>query len=347
MTDFVDGLEQDLVDAARRQATSRRAAAGIRRARLPGRGLALALGAMLVAGSAAAAVVGLNAEPSKPLTGPVSDAKLSVRAYAISLLPDLRAGEAGWCGLMRVTSSGRFFGAGMGCGPARGAGAAQIVGGGVYGKGEAIEYTVVTSNVAAVRFDKRTTVATRTDPTLPYGWRYAVAVVPSGTLPAPAPPAGSDAVASPPTPGRDLTAPVALDAAGHELPATTHADDHSRGAGSRAVTRAEPARRCVIGRAPGYIAGYARVALGTPRVPPRTEGRAFAACAVTVFHTHAPRSGLKAAILLDAHRPSELAAALPRTPGLSGRRLGPGWLVVYGASASRRADLLSRLTSHL
>lgn len=182
---------------------------------------------------------------------------------------------------------------------------------------------------------------------MPYGWRYAVAVVASGPLPAPAPPAPSGTVASAEIPGPQLTAPVPVDAAGHQLPATTHADDHSHGAGARAVTRAEPARRCVIGRAPGYIAGYARVALGTPRIPPRTEGRAFATCAVTVFHTQAPRSGLKTAILLDAHRPTAQAAALPRTPGLSSRRLGPGWLIVYGGSASQRADLLSQLTSHL
>jgi len=249
---------------------------------------------------------------------------------------------------MRLTSGSRLLAAGGGCGPVRGAGAAQIVAGGVVGKGEAIEYAVVTARVAAVRFDNSPTVATRTDPTLPYGWRYAVAVVASDPEPAPVlPPADNGAVASPPAHGPVPTAPVALDAADHELPATTHADGRSRGAGSRAVTRAEPARRCVIGRATGYVAGYARVALGTPRIPPRTEVRAFATCAVTVFHTHAPGSALKAAILLDAHRPTAQAAALPRAPGLSGRRLGPGWLVVYGGRAAQRADLLSRLTSRL
>lgn len=348
MNDFVDGLEQDLVDAARRQSRARRAAAGIRRRRVPGRGLAIALCALLVAGTATAAVIGLRTEPTKPLAGPIDDANPSARAYAISLVPDLRAGQAGWCGVMRLTKQGRLVSSGAGCGPLRAAGGSQIVGGGIYGRREEIAYAVVTENVAAVRFAKRTVVATRSDPRLPHGWRYAVAVLPAKPPPAPAPPAGSNArtTAPAPVPTRPFV-PVSLDADGNELAATTPADDRSRGARSRPVTRADPARRCVIGRADGYIAGYRRVALGSPRVPRRIEGRGFTTCAVTVFHTEERRGGLKAAILLDAHDPSVRAAPLPRTPGLSGRRLGPGWLVVYGGSASQRDDLLSRLRPRL
>jgi hypothetical protein len=326
MTDFVDGLERDLVEAARRQAQARRTAAAARRRRLPSRGLGVALAALVLAGSAAAAAVKLSAEPSKPLAGAVSDARPSAGEYAVSIVPDLRAGHAGWCGVVSRSQDGRPIGSGMGCGPARAAGASQIAAGGSFGGSASIEYAVVTAAVRAVRFGT-TIVSTRRDPTLPHGWRYAVTT--HGTTRADAP-----AIAQ-------------LDAAGRELPATTPADDRSRGGRSRLVTRARPAGRCAIGSAPGFVAGYARMALGMPRIPPRIEGRAFASCAHTVFHERGTRGGLTAAILLDAQRPTARAAALPAVPGLSGRRLGRGWIVVYGGDDSRRARLLDRLAPRL
>lgn len=387
MTDFIDGLERDLVDAARRDHHARRAAAPSRRWRFTGRGLALALATLVLAGSATAAVVGLTAAPSKPLAGPVDAAKPSAQAYAVSLLPDLRPGQAGWCSVVRFSTGGRFNGAGMGCGPARAAGGAQIAGGGMYGNGESLQYVVVTARTRAVRFDERTLVATRSDPSLPYGWRYAVAVtgpvpalaapsieppatgtpvpgpVPSRTTPgatpaapAPAPPHVPTRTTPGVTPAAPATAPprlpepfvpVQYDARGRTLPATTRADDHTRQGRSRPVTRAHPAQRCVIGGAKGYVARYARVQTSPPKPAPRVEGRAFGSCASTVFRVAGKRGGLTAAILLDSHRPRAPAAALPRTPGLSGRRLGPGWIVVYGGAATDRGRLLARLRPRL
>jgi hypothetical protein len=131
------------------------------------------------------------------------------------------------------------------------------------------------------------------------------------------------------------------------LPATTHADDHTRQGRSRLVTRAHPAQRCVIGAAEGYVAGYARVAVRRPKAAPRTEGRTFASCANTVFHLENRRGGLSVAILLDAHHPRATAAPLPPAPDLSGRRLGPGWIVVSGGSAADRQHLLDRLHPRL
>jgi hypothetical protein len=52
-------------------------------------------------------------------------------------------------------------------------------------------------------------------------------------------------------------------------------------------------------------------------------------------------------ILFDAQHPERQAADLPPTPGLAGRRLGPGWLAVYGGSAGERAELLARLHPRL
>jgi len=329
MSDFVDGLERDLVQAAQRQATARRAATAVRRRRLrPGRGLAIGLAGLLVAGSATAAVVRLSAEPSKPLAGPVRESRPSAGAYAVSLLPDLRAGQAGWCGVVRQTRSAQLVSAGMGCGPARAAGGSQIVAGGSFDGGTSIQYAVVTAAVRTVRFGT-TEVATRTDPSLPYRWRYAVATPSASPLP------------------HEPPAIVSLDAAGAQLPATTHADDHTRQGRSRLVTRARPAQRCVIGVADDFVAGYARVALSRPRPADHIEGRAFYSCADTVFHSRDERAHATAAILLDAQRPSMRADALPRTPGLSGRRLGSGWIVVYGATARVRDHLLDQLAPHM
>jgi hypothetical protein len=326
-----------------------------------GRGFAIGVAALALAGSAAAAVVGLTAEPSKPLAGPVNPAAPSARSYAVSLLPDLRAGQAGWCGLLRLGSGDRITSAGLGCTSVRAAGGAQIIGGGTYGRRESIDYAVVTARTRRVRFDERTLVATRSDPRLPYGWRFAVAVIPTrglagplatGIMPAPARGPGATTTSTPSTPSKpprepEPFIPVQYDAHGNVLPATVRADDRSRSGRSRVVTAAHPARRCVIGGAAGYVAGYARVAVSRPQPPPRIEGRAFASCANTIFHTNRTRGGLNVAILLDAHHPRAGADALPRTPGLSGRRLGPGWIVVSGGSAADRQKLLDRLHPRL
>ncbi|HEX4345106.1 MAG TPA: hypothetical protein VHZ31_06045, partial [Solirubrobacteraceae bacterium] len=137
MTDFIEGLERDLVDAAERLTRTRRTAAIARRRRLPGRGLAIAVAALAVAGSATAAVVRLATQPSKPLTGAIG----ASRAYAVSLAPDLRAGQAGWCGGVRYSSGGRTTSGGTGCAPPRAAGGAIVVAG-LGGVGETIRFAI-------------------------------------------------------------------------------------------------------------------------------------------------------------------------------------------------------------
>ncbi|HEY1538590.1 MAG TPA: hypothetical protein VGF63_04265 [Solirubrobacteraceae bacterium] len=329
MTDFIEGLERDLVQAADRLTRTRRTAAIARRRRLPGRGLAIAVAALVVAGSATAAVVRLATQPSEPLAGPIG----ASRAYAVSLAPDLRAGQAGWCGGVRYSSGGRTTSGGTGCAPPRAAGGAIVVSG-LGGVGETIRFAITIPSARAVRFAGAMAVATRGDRTLPYGWRYAVATR--------KPP--SDARRPGPS---SFAAPIALAADGRKLPATTQADRGTGGGSSRLVTGAAPARRCVIGGARGFAAGYARVAVRLPHLPSRIEGRAFASCAYTVFHVPGSHAHVTAAILLDAQRPSSRAAALPPVPGLDGHRLGRGWVVASGATAARRRSLLARLHPRL
>jgi len=52
-------------------------------------------------------------------------------------------------------------------------------------------------------------------------------------------------------------------------------------------------------------------------------------------------------IWLDALDPARRADRLPPTPGLSGRRIGAGWLAVYGGRPAQRARLLARLRPRL
>lgn len=362
MTDFIDGLERDLVAAAERQASPTRAPAATTaagstrgRGRLRGRrGLAIALAGLLVAGTATAAVVTFNSEPSKPLAGPVSMSAPKARGYAISLLPEFRAGQSGWCSSLRYSAGGRTTGSTMGCGPARAAGGNLIAGGGAdLSRRENVDYVIVTARVRAVRFGDDRVVATQADPALPYGWRFAAAVVRRPRVDArPLRPG----IQTPEQTAAALRAlqraalrsqPVLLDEAGKPLPNVTRADRDARGAKSRRVTSAAPARRCVIGRAAGFALGYARVAQGTPSTAARLEGRAFASCAYSNFRRPGKRGAITAMILLDAQHPARRAAELPPTPGLDGRRLGPGWIAVHGGSAAERAALLARLYPRL
>lgn len=366
MTDFIDGVEQDLVDAARRRSRERRSVITRLRRRAPRRGIAITVAALFVAGSAMAAVVSLTAQPSRPLAGPVNEAKPTARSYAIALLPSLLTGQAGWCTTLRLSTGTRLTMGGMGCGPARAAGGNMIAGGGASGSGPNIEYVVATSKTRAVRFSDGQLVLTRSDPTLPYDWRFAVAVTAGRPQPTIGPPAATPRTAQPETmPGTDpakprpdsprstspaappMSAPVLLDAHGRDLASTTHADDHSRGARTRRITRAQPAARCIIAAASGYRISIAQVALGHARVAPRLEGRAYFTCARTLFRSPGSHTTLNALILLDASNPQQRAAALPHTPGLSGRRLGPGWLAVYGGQKRQRADLLRQLQPRL
>jgi len=86
-----------------------------------------------------------------------------------------------------------------------------------------------------------------------------------------------------------------------------------------------------------------------PRRGPARAG-AVGWCTVTRFTAGGLRagqplrsdpSGLRD--LRDAEDPAARAAVLLRTPGLSGRRLGPGWLVAAGGTAFERRRLLAAL----
>ncbi len=317
--DPFDALRTELVGAAARQRASRRRVVGRRRT------AALGLAVLAAGGTATAAVVTGTAEDSAPLTATLASSPSS-RAYAISIGPDLRAGAVGWCTVTRYTARGRSTGAGTGCGGAAGAGSGFVAGGfGTFGGG-VLRQAIVTRRVAAVVFPGNRRIVPRADPRLPFGWRAAVLYEPGSRF--------------------DPTRPAfeayeGVDGRSIPGPAAQHVFSH--GTASRKVTTARPAGRCVIGTARGLRVVKARVAVGVPTVP-RLEDPAFFTCAETVFRRReGGRTRLRAAILRDAEDPAARAAALPRAPGLSGRRLGPGWLVVAGGTAAERRRLLAAL----
>jgi hypothetical protein len=175
MSDPFDVLRDELVAAEGRMVRGRRRSPWLRR-----RPLLLAAALVVASGSAAAAVVSLTSEDSAPLSGtvPTPSPTAAQRTYRIELMPDLRAGQIGWCSTLALRSRRGPIGAVTGCGPAAPADAAQIAGGGVtVGRDRIILFTVVDKRVATVRLHDGRTIAPLPDRRLPYGWRGAVAFV--------------------------------------------------------------------------------------------------------------------------------------------------------------------------
>jgi hypothetical protein len=383
MSDPVAELRAELVAAASRQATA--ASTAPRRSRagsLRGRHLA-ALAALLVfSGSAAAAVVKLSEERSAPLSGTLphlhssggGKPSSSGERYRFTMLPDLEAGRTGWCENMTITTAagsggGGGGGGGGGCGPAPLASQHLIGGGSMVVSGNRIlEYALVDSHVASVRFNGRL-IRTISSTGLPHGWRAAVAVLglprgPHGEL--------RD------SPWMRWTA---LSRQDRPFPRPRRAG-RSLNARTRAVSSKHPATgRCSIHQTEA-IAGLrttgAEVIRGKPRRLPPLDGPAFTSCAETTFKLDG--NTLTASVLINAAHPLRAPAALPgasanpRGPGvveistgmqqtptrplrlfgtepvieggpIAARRDGAAWLAVQGGTTEQRDSLLASLAT--
>jgi hypothetical protein len=246
MTDPFEILRTQLVEAAERIAAESRprwrARSGWGRRGRP-RPLAVLVAALVICGSATAAVLSLGGSASQPLSGrvpgrpvggPPATALRSVAGdrYRITVFPDLSAGAAGWATGVAFSRSGQPTSGGQAGGLYPTAGA-PIFGGAGVGyipvgpqKSASVAFTLTGPEVAAIRFDGRT-IRTFTSSQLPTGDRVAVFFLPAG---APAPvPAGSferiirGTIRVPAGPGRSwrrirAAAIVALDAAGRVIP---------------------------------------------------------------------------------------------------------------------------------
>ena len=202
MTDPYDILRARLVAAAGRLATestprSRQRRPWWRRGRP--RPLAVLLAALVICGSATAAVLSLASSPSQPLAGQVPGrpvtaapgARPSVAGnhYRITVFPELAAGGSGWATGMAFYRTGQPASGGQAGGlyPTDrdpifgGTGVGYITTG--PNTSASVAFTLTGPEVAAIRFDRRT-IRTFTSSQLPTGDRAAVFFLPAG---APAP----------------------------------------------------------------------------------------------------------------------------------------------------------------
>ncbi|MCW3013029.1 MAG: hypothetical protein JWO02_121 [Solirubrobacterales bacterium] len=339
MIDPFDVLRDRLVGAAA-ATDDARTGARRRRSRSRLRLLSLVAGAVLVTGSATAAVVSItsSSEKSKPLQGTALGVLARPVAYEVQFSPEIGAGDIGWCAgvTLRGVASGR------GCGPAAADGALQIAGGGLgstSASGLSVGYAVVAARVAALQLPGGRRVRARPDRRLPSGWKAVVWFERRF----------------------ETTPPVLLDAAGRRLVDAASRRAGTRAAGTRALASLSvdpeqpPRRPCTIQvpRAAGLHALSENVLPRLPDREPDAAGRPFLSCASTVVYLHARR--YRAAILLDAKQPGARANDLPGQVSvgggtvhafgsLSGRRVGPGRLVVFGTSPDDRDALLRLLT---
>jgi hypothetical protein len=230
--------------------------------------------------------------------------------YFVEVMPDLTAGQAGWCAGVTLRSGADGVG-GRGCGPAARPGANLLAAGAM-----GVAFAVVGPRVARVDFGDGRKVIPRSDPGVPSGWRAAIAQ------------AGEPDIAL-------------LDAAGRRLPTETH--------GSRLELRTEkvsptrpPDAPCAI-TVRGLRPVSASLLTQFPKALKLAEP-AFLSCATTVIYDGERR--YRAAVLLDANHPGAPAPELPATPRfLTGRRVGNAWLAVFGGSSAReRARVLDRLS---
>jgi hypothetical protein len=313
-----------------------------RRARL----LVLVAAALAVSGTATAAVLGLGGdEPSAPLTGTVPRAPLTASSrYVISLAPDLRVGAAGWCATLAYEIGGER-GAGRGCGPAAPGAAPQVTGGAMtMGRDQLIAYAVVDRRVATIRLHDGRRITPRPDPRLPFGWRGAVAFLPTVHGRVTFEDTGMtflDAAGAPI--GQEAQRVAGTDTAGTSRLPTQEIDPHR-----------PPRARCAIRHddLPHLTPLTQEIVRGPLARRVDVNGRAFRACGAAAFQLG--RHRLRAAVLVDAAGPAHAPAPLPgattaaggpgtvtTSGGMAGRRLGNAWLVVAGGTSAERLRLLA------
>lgn len=317
------------------------------------RPLAVVIAALVVTGSAAAAVVSLAVSPSAPLTGTVPPFKGVTTAglrYDIPVTPDLEAGNAGWCsypsfsyggGPPRLGPINRLNGGGT-CVPAVAGDPPVVLGGGENG----LFWMIVSSRVAELRLGHQL-IRPHGDARLPFGWRAVVTFSPAfnpRTRPVP----------------RALPNPVPLDARGQPIglgsvPSLPQAP-------TRSVDPNHPSGGiCSLGAA--HVAGITRqwqvVITSIPHLESSVAQGALLSCARSWYLVDNTSPAISAAVLINARHPSESVPVLPNlrptadhgiftedggsAGQLSARRIGPAWLVVEGGTPQIRASLLRGL----
>jgi hypothetical protein len=162
------------------------------------RPLSVVIAALVICGSATAAVLSLTASSSQPLAGKVPGTIASARAggpfsvagyrYRIVVTPNLGAGQAGWNTGIQYIGRGPQSGTGEGSGGTYATASNPIFGGTGGGfvsssqwqRGDTVGNVITGPQVAAVRIGNRT-IRTFTSTELPAGDRAAVFFLPAGS----------------------------------------------------------------------------------------------------------------------------------------------------------------------
>lgn len=367
-------LREELVRAAARGGP-RRSRRWLTRLRGGRRSLTLVAAAVVVSGSATAAVISLSTMHSQPLAGTVPGRglhsallppeSLAGDQYQISVTPELTAGGVGWCTTIRYTYRGKPGTAAGSCGSDYPSASAPLFGpeASSFGYsapapqvGDTVHYLLTAPDVAYVRVG-RVTIPVRHDSALPAGDGVVVFFLPATSPPVMVPPAGAHApyympIFVPPHSSRSgmpawmpsksglqrvpMTPAIALDRYGHELP-------FKPGAGYGVFSRwwqrpqRQPLGSCQlrIHRSPGLTAQWGHVIY---RIKPvrDVQGAAFLSCLSIEYYLH--HWGLTVAVLLNAGHPGEPVGPLP---GMQPVAANPGLLTaahgsVFGAITARR-----------
>ena len=182
-------LRDELVDAAARVALPRQTKRRWWLAR-PSRPLPIVLAALVITGSAAAAVFSLAGSRSQPLAGKVpgaiEPASVAGYRYTITVTPSLYTGTAGWESFITysTTSTGGSPYRGGGGGGGYPTTTTPLFGGSVFSfgayttRGKTVDYVLTSPQVLALRMGNRT-IRTFSSPALPAGDRAAVFFVPA------------------------------------------------------------------------------------------------------------------------------------------------------------------------
>ncbi|MDA0180046.1 hypothetical protein OJ997_07045 [Solirubrobacter phytolaccae] len=317
-------------------------------------GVFLALG-----GAATATAVVVRDEPSKPLRAPLPGTQFDYRA---AMRPDLTAGKVGWCMTVVVHRGKTVSTGGNGCGPAASPDRGVVLGAGIGYGSRSLTALVVDGRAATVVVGNRR-ITPRPDRGVPDAWKLAVYTeresVQPQTTPTPAA-TGGPAETSTPTPnaaggpapsGAEPVSPVVLDAAGSAMASEDPKGSWAAGLARYPVDKVDPddppGKPCAIraGALPHLRAVSANLLTRFPTTPPVVKEPAFLSCATTVFYIGKTR--LRAAVLVDAIDHTRPAAPLPEHFQLSTRRVGTGWLVVFGGDAKLRKRLLAVLSTRL
>jgi hypothetical protein len=349
-------LRAELVSAAERAAlpTPRKRWGWLRR---PSRPVAILLAAVVITGSAAAAVVSLTGSASQPLVGRVPGAithpSVAGYRYTITVTPSLGAGDAFWNTFLTYTKDDRTGLAGNGGGggslpptptnPLFGGNLDQFEfgSGHYYGQGllgDMVGYTLTGPAVAAVRFGNQT-IRTFSSPELPAGDRAAVFFVPQGApaltldwrpgepIRGVAPLPWSHGLATEPT-----VAVLPLDDHGNVIPTYQTIPPTPRAYFWQAPSAITPGN----GSAPYHgashplpgvceLAQHGLTALRpewgtviTQVLPAKNAvGELFFSCVSTEYYLHG--WPLTVGVLLDARRPGQTLGAIPGAQPVAGR----------------------------